>query len=109
ATRAGEIGEDRIDRSLRRILALKARRGLLDDPYTSDRAVGRTVGTREHGATADRIAERTTTLITNRGGLLPLSPRRHRKLLVVGVDTAAPSGTGGPPTAVLARALSGLG
>ncbi|WP_262699693.1 MULTISPECIES: glycoside hydrolase family 3 protein [Streptomyces] len=109
AVRAGEISEDRIDRSLRRVLELKARRGLFDDPYTSDRAVNRTVGTREHRATADRIAERTTTLITNRGGLLPLSPRRHRDLLVVGVDAAAPSGTGGPPTSVLARALSGLG
>ncbi|MBI0298458.1 glycoside hydrolase family 3 C-terminal domain-containing protein [Streptomyces sp. PRKS01-29] len=109
AVRAGEISEDRIDRSLRRVLDLKARRGLFDDPYTSDRAVNRTVGTREHRATADRIAERTTTLITNRGGLLPLSPRRHRDLLVVGVDAAAPSGTGGPPTSVLARALSGLG
>ncbi|MFE1933054.1 glycoside hydrolase family 3 protein [Streptomyces sp. NPDC059474] len=109
AVRAGELDEDRIDRSLRRILELKARRGLFDDPYTSDRAVNRTVGTREHRATADRIAERTTTLITNRGGLLPLSPRRRHDLLVVGVDAAAPSGTGGPPTAVLARALSGLG
>ncbi|MEE4597757.1 glycoside hydrolase family 3 N-terminal domain-containing protein [Streptomyces sp. DSM 41524] len=109
AVRAGELSEDRIDRSLRRVLELKLRRGLFDDPYTSDRAVNRTVGTREHRATADRIAERTTTLITNRGGLLPLSPRRHRDLLVVGVDAAAPSGTGGPPTSVLARALSGLG
>nr|WP_079145104.1 glycoside hydrolase family 3 protein [Streptomyces hygroscopicus] len=109
AVRAGELSEDRIDRSLWRVLELKARRGLFDDPYTSDRAVNRTVGTREHRATADRIAERTTTLITNRGGLLPLSPDRHRELLVVGVDAPAPSGTGGPPTAVLARALSGLG
>ncbi|MBW8091288.1 glycoside hydrolase family 3 C-terminal domain-containing protein [Streptomyces hygroscopicus subsp. hygroscopicus] len=109
AVRAGELSEDRIDRSLWRVLELKARRGLFDDPYTSDRAVNRTVGTREHRATTDRIAERTTTLITNRGGLLPLSPDRHRELLVVGVDAPAPSGTGGPPTAVLARALSGLG
>ncbi|MEU2686022.1 glycoside hydrolase family 3 N-terminal domain-containing protein [Streptomyces hygroscopicus] len=109
AVRAGELSEDRIDRSLWRVLELKARRGLFDDPYTSDRAVNRTVGTRQHRATADRIAERTTTLITNRGGLLPLSPDRHRELLVVGVDAPAPSGTGGPPTAVLARALSGLG
>ncbi|GHJ28145.1 beta-N-acetylhexosaminidase [Streptomyces hygroscopicus subsp. sporocinereus] len=109
AVRAGELSEDRIDRSLWRVLELKARRGLFDDPYTSDRAVNRTVGTRKHRATADRIAERTTTLITNRGGLLPLSPDRHRELLVVGVDAPAPSGTGGPPTAVLARALSGLG
>ncbi|MET7935056.1 glycoside hydrolase family 3 protein [Streptomyces sp. NPDC005322] len=109
AVQEGELSEDRIDASLRRILDLKARRGLLDDPYTSDRAVDRTVGIRAHRATADRIAERTTTLLTNHGRLLPLSRRRHRSLLVVGADPADPSGTGGPPTAVLARALRGLG
>ncbi|MEU1800637.1 glycoside hydrolase family 3 protein [Streptomyces sp. NPDC019937] len=109
AVRKGEISEARLDASVLRVLRLKARRGLLDEPYTSDREVDRTVGTRAHAATAARIADRTTTLITNRGGLLPLSPRRHRRLLVVGVDPAAPTGTGGPPTAVLARALGGLG
>ncbi|MFD7501136.1 glycoside hydrolase family 3 protein [Streptomyces sp. NPDC059850] len=109
AVRKGEISEDRLDASVLRVLELKARRGLLDDPYTSGRAVDRTVGTRAHATTAARIADRTTTLITNRGGLLPLSRRRHRALLVVGVDPAAPTGTGGPPTAVLARALGALG
>ncbi|WP_432012972.1 glycoside hydrolase family 3 protein [Streptomyces cucumeris] len=109
AVREGEITEARIDTSLRRILELKARRGLFDDPYTSAREVDRTVGTARHRAAADRIADRTTTLLTNREGLLPLSRKRHRRVLVVGVDPAAPSGTGGPPTAVLARALSGLG
>ncbi|WP_432037933.1 glycoside hydrolase family 3 protein [Streptomyces cucumeris] len=109
AVREGEITEARIDTSLRRILELKARRGLFDDPYTSAREVDRTVGTAKHRAAADRIADRTTTLLTNREGLLPLSRTRHRRVLVVGVDPAAPSGTGGPPTAVLARALSGLG
>ncbi|MCP9207466.1 glycoside hydrolase family 3 protein [Streptomyces sp. NEAU-Y11] len=109
AVREGEITEARIDTSLRRILELKARRGLFDDPYTSAREVDRTVGTAKHRAAADRIADRTTTLLTNREGLLPLSRKRHRRVLVVGVDPAAPSGTGGPPTAVLARALSGLG
>ncbi|GAA2338704.1 glycoside hydrolase family 3 protein [Streptomyces cuspidosporus] len=109
AVRDGELTEARLDQSVRRILELKARRGLLDDPYTSGREVNRAVGSREHRATADRIAERTTTLLVNDGHLLPLSPRRHRELLVVGPDPAAPSGTGGPPTAVLARALTALG
>ncbi|MEU8823209.1 glycoside hydrolase family 3 protein [Streptomyces sp. NPDC048636] len=109
AVRDGELTEARLDISLRRVLELKARRGLFDDPYTSDREVDRTVGTRAHHAAADRIAERTTTLLTNRERLLPLSRRRHHRLLVVGVDPASPSGTGGPLTAVLARALDGLG
>ncbi|MDX3229856.1 glycoside hydrolase family 3 protein [Streptomyces sp. ME19-01-6] len=109
AVRGGELSEARIEESVLRILELKSRRGLLDTPYTSDRAVSRAVGSREHRAAAGRIAERTTTLLVNDGHLLPLSRRRHRKVLVVGPDPAAPSGTGGPPTAVLARALAALG
>ncbi|MFI0260032.1 glycoside hydrolase family 3 protein [Streptomyces sp. NPDC017056] len=109
AVRAGELAESDIDEKLLRILRLKERRGLLDDPYTTHRAVDRTVGTRRHLATADRIADRTTTLLVNDGGLLPLSRRAQRRLLVAGADPASPSGTGGPPTKVLAETFNQLG
>ncbi|MEU7482885.1 glycoside hydrolase family 3 protein [Streptomyces sp. NPDC042319] len=105
----GEVREPEIDEKLLRILAMKERRGLFANPYTSRRAVDRTVGTRRHLKTADRIADRTTTLLVNEGELLPLSRHRSRRVLVVGADPAAPSGTGGPPTGVLARTLGELG
>ncbi|MFE7647574.1 glycoside hydrolase family 3 protein [Streptomyces phaeoluteigriseus] len=109
AVRDGELTEARLEESVLRILRLKDRLGLLADPYVSRARVGRTVGTKAHLATADRIAERTTTLLVNEGALLPLSPRTHRRLLVVGADPASPSGTTGPPTGVLAAALTGRG
>ncbi|MEW9521676.1 glycoside hydrolase family 3 protein [Streptomyces tubercidicus] len=109
ALKEGELTERDLDAKLLRILLLKERRGLFRDPYTTHRAVDRAVGTRAHLATADRIADRTTTLLRNDTGILPLSRRRERRVLVAGVDAAAPSGTGGPPTAVLARALTELG
>ncbi|WP_030742183.1 glycoside hydrolase family 3 protein [Streptomyces sp. NRRL S-31] len=109
AVRDGELTEARLDESILRILRLKARRGLLDDPYTRRLGVDRTVGTRSHLATADRIAERTTTLLVNEGGTLPFDRRREPRVLVVGADPASPSGTTGPPTGVLAAALTGLG
>ena len=62
-----------------RILLLKEKRGLFADPYTTHAAVDRVVGTRGHLATADRIADRTTTLLRNEAGLLPLSRRRERR------------------------------
>lgn len=105
----GELTEDRLDESILRVLRLKARLGLFEDPYVSHAGVDRTVGTRSHLAAADRIAERGTTLLVNDGGLLPLSRRRQPKLLVVGADPASPSGTTGPPTGVLAGALTELG
>ncbi|WP_149548398.1 glycoside hydrolase family 3 N-terminal domain-containing protein [Streptomyces marokkonensis] len=109
AVRDGELTEDRLDESILRVLRLKARLGLFTDPYVSHAGVDRTVGTRAHLAGADRIAERTTTLLVNEGGLLPLSRRSRPKLLVVGADPASPSGTTGPPTGVLAGALTELG
>ncbi|RPF33697.1 glycoside hydrolase family 3 protein [Streptomyces sp. TLI_185] len=109
AVQDGELTESRLDESILRILKLKARLRLFDDPYVSQKGVDRTVGTAAHLAAADRIAERTTTLLVNRAGLLPLSRRSHRKILVVGADPASPSGTTGPPTGVLATALTELG
>ncbi|WP_405685124.1 glycoside hydrolase family 3 protein [Streptomyces sp. NBC_01387] len=109
AVKSGEITEDRLDESILRILRLKERRGLFRAPYVDDRQVDHVVGTRSHLATADRIAERTTTLLVNRDRLLPLSRRRIRSLLVVGADPASPSGTTGPPTGVLGKELTGLG
>ncbi|MFE0552375.1 glycoside hydrolase family 3 protein [Streptomyces pilosus] len=109
AVRSGELTEARLDESILRVLRLKARLGLFEDPYVSHEGVDRTVGTRAHLAAADRIAERGITLLVNEGGLLPLSRRRQPKLLVAGADPASPSGTTGPPTGVLADALTELG
>ncbi|WP_031514716.1 glycoside hydrolase family 3 protein [Streptomyces sp. NRRL F-5123] len=109
AVASGELTEERLAVSLERILALKLRLGLFRDPYVSRAGVDRAVGTRAHLATADRITDRGITLLGNDAGVLPLPRRSHRELLVVGADPAAPSGTGGPPTAVLARALTELG
>jgi beta-N-acetylhexosaminidase len=107
--RSGELTEARLDESVLRILRLKTKLGLFRAPYVSQDGVDRTVGTRAHLAAADRIAERTTTLLVNEGRLLPLSRRRYPKVLVVGADPASPSGTTGPPTGVLAAALTELG
>lgn len=109
AVRGGEISEARIEESILRILRLKSRLGLFRDPFVSHRGVERTVGNRAHRAAADRIAERTTTLLADPGTLLPLSRRTHRNLLVVGADPASPSGTTGPPTSTLANTFGELG
>lgn len=109
AVQDGELTEARLDESILRVLRLKAKLGLFGDPYVGHRGVDRTVGIPAHLAAADRIADRTTTLLVNEGGLLPLSPTEVPKLLVVGADPASPSGTTGPPTGVLATALTELG
>ncbi|MFD7835209.1 glycoside hydrolase family 3 protein [Streptomyces sp. NPDC059761] len=109
AVEAGELTQARIEESVLRILELKARRGLFDAAHT---AAGRTdalVGIPAHLAAADEIAAGTTTLLANPVKLLPLDPTAAPPVLVTGTDPASPSGTTGPPTAVLARELTALG
>ncbi|MEU8968540.1 glycoside hydrolase family 3 protein [Streptomyces monashensis] len=109
AVQDGELTESRLDESILRILRLKSRLGLFDAPYSSRAGVERTVGTKAHLAAADRIAERTTTLLVNADRTLPFAPRTARRILVVGADPDSPTGTTGPPTGVLAAALTELG
>ncbi|MFF3134124.1 glycoside hydrolase family 3 protein [Streptomyces mirabilis] len=109
AVHGGELTEARLDESVLRVLRLKSKLGLLENPYVSDSGVDHTVGTAAHRRAADRIAERTTTLLVNQERLLPLSRRSTPRVLVVGADPASPSGTDGPPTTVLAIALTELG
>ncbi|MFB8175033.1 glycoside hydrolase family 3 protein [Streptomyces sp. NPDC055966] len=109
AVQDGELTESRLDESILRILRLKSRLGLFEAPYASRAGVERTVGTKAHLATADRIAERTTTLLVNDDRTLPFTPRTARRILVVGADPDSPTGTTGPPTGVLAAALTELG
>ncbi|WP_373310721.1 glycoside hydrolase family 3 protein [Streptomyces alanosinicus] len=109
AVQDGELTESRLDESILRILRLKARIGLFDHTRAGRGAIERTVGTRAHLAAADRIAERTTTLLVNEDRTLPFAPRTECRILVVGADPDSPSGTTGPPTGVLAAALTELG
>ncbi|WP_327252848.1 glycoside hydrolase family 3 protein [Streptomyces sp. NBC_01244] len=115
AVESGELTRARIEESVLRILELKARRGLFDAPARDADAaramdtVDATVGIPAHLAAAGEIADRTTTLLANPVGLLPLDPADRPVLLVTGTDPVSPTGTTGPPTAVLARELSALG
>ncbi|MFD9306413.1 glycoside hydrolase family 3 protein [Streptomyces sp. NPDC060048] len=113
AVESGELTRARIEESVLRILELKARRGLFDQVAASAPApagaVDAAVGIPAHLAAAEEIAGRTTTLLANPVELLPLDPASRPLLLVTGSDPVSPTGTTGPPTAVLARELSALG
>jgi len=98
AVRSGRISEDRIDRSVRRVLTLKWNRGIVAHPTADPAALAGVVGTAEHLAVAQGITDRTTTLVTN-DGTLPIAPA-DKKILVVGYDAAT---TGALSTALTAR------
>ncbi|MBB4933861.1 beta-N-acetylhexosaminidase [Lipingzhangella halophila] len=68
----GRISEDRLDESVRRILELKVRRGLLDaEPVDTGAAAG-TVGSAENEEAAQEVADASVTLLRNEDDVLPL-------------------------------------
>ena len=70
---SGEISEERVDESVRRILSVKEAYGLLDwQPVDVDAAVAQT-GTAEHRAVAQEIAEQSITVVRDEDSLLPLA------------------------------------
>ena len=83
AVRSGTISEQRLDESVYRVLRMKFRHSLFDNPYVDvDRAVS-VVGAPDHLADAQKITDHTTTLVKNDAGLLPLS-KESRRVLVTG-------------------------
>ncbi|MFD3403084.1 glycoside hydrolase family 3 N-terminal domain-containing protein [Kribbella sp. NPDC058693] len=87
AVRGGRISEARIDESVARILTLKHETGLVDHPYVDLARVAKIVGTPANYAEAQRIADRSTTLLRDDANLLPLSPA-PRTILVAGYSPA---------------------
>lgn len=83
AVRGGRISEARIDQSVERILKLKLKNGLVSHPYVDLARVAQIVGTPANYTQAQRIADRSTTLLKNDADLLPLSPA-PRTILVTG-------------------------
>ena len=81
AVRSGRLTEDRIDESVRRILIMKANRGVLDDPLVDVAEVSSIVGKPAHRSWAQAITDRTTTLVTDDASLVPLPAK---KTLVTG-------------------------
>ena len=72
---AGVVSEELIDDAVRRVLRVKFRLGLFDDPYRycdADRE-RRVILSREHLDAARDVARRSIVLLENDGGLLPLS------------------------------------
>ena len=82
----GEITEDRLDRSVRRILAQKLRRGLFEDAQVDVAAASGAIGTSRSVTAAQSIADDSITLIADDDGLLPLPAGAH--VMVTGVGTA---------------------
>ncbi|WP_165223254.1 beta-glucosidase BglX [Aquisphaera insulae] len=79
----GKVPPAKLDEAVRRILRVKFRAGLFEHPYVDESREAKVVGAREHRAAAREIAARSTVLLKNDGGLLPIKPAT-RAIAVIG-------------------------
>jgi len=82
ALKRGLVAMTGIDASVRRVLELKERLGLFDDPYRRGSAGPDDEGAAERRELAREAGRRAIVLLTQRNGILPLSPEMRRIALI---------------------------
>ena len=90
AVNSGEISVDRINESVKRILSLKEKRGILN--YTSDTrtyeeklaVANEQVGSEQNRDIERNISAQAVTVIKNNDNILPLKPQAGQKVLLLG-------------------------
>lgn len=93
AVRSGRVSPSTLDQRVRRILHLKASRGLLQQrPVVDLEALSRTISQRESRLTAERVARESVTLLRNDQQLIPLTHRfgKVAVLALVNAESGAP-------------------
>jgi len=84
AVRAGEVDEQLLDAAVKRVLLLKLRLGLFEQPYVDEARAGSQLGDPGHRELARIAAERSAVLLRNEGGVLPLDRSAVRSVAVIG-------------------------
>ena len=87
AVASGELKEQRLNQSLRRVLDLKWRNGVVHHPFVDADAVMDTVGTAEHLARAQEVTDESPTVLANEASTLPMTAA-GRHVLVTGYGVA---------------------
>lgn len=100
AVKSGRISHERLDESVRRILAWKSAVGLFDNRMTNIDAMDKIISGPESLALSDEVATKAITLVRNDANALPLD--RSKKIVVLGLS----NGFDGPDT--MASFVSGL-
>ncbi|GGD91400.1 beta-glucosidase [Aureimonas endophytica] len=88
ALERGLVTMEAIERAVRRVLGLKERLGLFDDPFRREADIA--AGRDERRTAAREAARRSAVLLTHRDGLLPLKPHPQR-IAMIGPLADAPT------------------
>ncbi len=88
AVEAGRISQALVDQAAGRVLDLKFRLGLFEQPYVDEARAPQVFDTPNQRALARRIAHQSMVLLKNQGDLLPLNPDLPR-IAVIGPNAAS--------------------
>ncbi len=88
SVKAGKVPMAEVDRAAARILTLKFRLGLFENPYVDVDYAAKTTNSAEHQKLAEKAAEETIVLLKNEGGLLPLDTTKYKTIAVIGPNAA---------------------
>jgi beta-N-acetylhexosaminidase len=107
AVKSGRLSERRIDDAVLKLLTLKARLGLHKNRFVDESRVGEFVGTPDHLALIQEVADKSLTLLKN-DGVFPVASSRLAKAVNINVQKF--DGDPSPPalTAKLAAAFPGI-
>ena len=103
AVAEGQLTEERLDASVRRILEAKARLGLHRERRVDAGDIGRRLARPEDAARAAELARASITVVRNDGGVLPLPSEAPLKLLQLVITARTGSPARGLPEEELAR------
>ena len=95
AVEKGEISEERIEHSYRKIIEWKQNAGLFDQTNQINiDALDRVLNANTHQAEADRIARESITILKDDANILPLNPTKFKKILLVSIADHKHGNTG---------------
>jgi beta-glucosidase len=96
AVAAGTVTEAAVDVCVRRMLEIKLRLGLFEQPYVDEERARKVLTDPAHREMARVAAQRSAVLLRNDGDLLPLDPARLRSIAVLGPLADSARDTLGP-------------
>jgi len=96
AVESGALSIEAVDACVRRILEVKLRLGLFEQPYVDEQHARAVLADPSHLEAARVAAERSAVLLRNEGDLLPLDPTALESVAVIGPLADSPRDTLGP-------------
>lgn len=107
AVKSGEISEERIDKSVKKILYWKARLNLHRNRFVDESRIASIVGTPVHHQLAQKIADLSTTVLKN-DGLFPLDSLQGKKVVNLSFQKKNEDPAPGIVAGKLAQAFGGI-